>query len=154
MTSTTTRRRGALVLAGLLAVGLFAADIARAADDPSVSAVIGDLLFERPMGLVETVVGAGVAAVAWPLALPSGRSDEVVERCIARPARHTFTRSLGEASSAPRSQCSPIGLAFGITQMSLGFVERPIRLFFGRGPFDRDEDGPRDRIETGDSVEI
>jgi len=147
-------RRFTLALAGLLAFGLFGAGNATAAPDRSASAILGDLLFERPMGLVETAIGTGIAAVAWPLSLPSGHSDEIVERCIARPARHTFTRSLGEEIDDPRSQCSPVGLAFGVTQLSLGLVERPIRLLFGRGPFDREDDAGRDRIETGDGVEV
>ena len=61
-----------------------------------VGAQTWDLVVLRPLGLVQTVVGAAFFAVAYPVSLVTGGSDHVVDYCIKSPVEQTFTRPLGE----------------------------------------------------------
>jgi hypothetical protein len=106
------------------------------------------VVLERPLGLVETTLGVAVAGVAYPIALGAGKTDLVVERCIAEPARYTFSRGIGELQARPESSCSPVGLGFGLVRASIGLIERPIGMLFGRSPFADDDPTGRDEIEV------
>jgi hypothetical protein len=117
------------------------------ADGPSAGGLIYDAVLERPLSLVETVVGVGIAGVAYPLSLGSGRAERVLERCIKEPARNTFTRSLGDFSNRSGSKCSPVGFSWSVLRASLQVVERPLSFVFGRSPMSRESDEHRDEIE-------
>jgi hypothetical protein len=142
------RARGVFVsaLLGLvLAPGL---SVASGLDTPrSVGVVIYDAAIERPVGLVETLVGTAVTAVAWPLALGSGRTNEVVDRCIARPARYTFGRALGDFSQRPANDCGAFGLSWGVVRAALALAERPLAFVFGRSPLEPTAPEPQDELE-------
>jgi hypothetical protein len=113
----------------------------------SVGVVIYDAVIERPVGLLETVVGAGITLVAYPLALGSGRTDVVLERCIGAPARYTFKRPLGDFSDMPRNDCGAVGLGWGTIRASLAIAERPLAFIFGRSPLSPDVQIPGDELE-------
>ena len=121
--------------------------LAAGGESPGVAEILYDAAIDRPLGLVETVVGVGIATVAYPLALGSDRSELVLERCVTSPARYTFTRSLGDFSQHRESLCSPVGLGWGLVRVALGAVERPIGLLFGRSPFSRDRDEKAEELE-------
>jgi len=114
----------------------------------SAGGLIYDAALERPMSLVETVVGVGIAGVAYPLSLGSGQSKQVLERCIKEPARNTFTRALGDFGNRSASKCSPVGFGWSLVRASFQVVERPLSFIFGRSPMSRLPD------ETGDEIEI
>ncbi|HEM46052.1 MAG TPA: hypothetical protein ENO23_03305, partial [Alphaproteobacteria bacterium] len=132
------RTRSIRTAANALAVLAFA--LPAAAEPPSVAGMVYDVAIERPIGLAETVVGVGIAGIAWPIALGTGETDVVVERCIAEPGRYTFTRSIGDFEPRPENACSPVGFSWGLVQLSFGLIERPLGLLFGRSPF---ADDPR-----------
>jgi hypothetical protein len=87
----------------VLAVALLASASAASArgeslydDTPSAGAMILDLAVLRPLGLVATLVGAGVYVVALPFALMRGEGPvEPAQQLVVEPARFTFTRGLG-----------------------------------------------------------
>ncbi len=148
-TPSRTRHASARALLALLTLASIALANAPAfADEPlRPGAVIYDALIERPIGLVETVVGLGVATVAYPVGLASHNSEAVVDRCIADPARYTFARPLGRFSKRPASLCSPVGLSWGLVGMSFSLVERPLGLLFGGSPLGDDEGAPPEELE-------
>jgi hypothetical protein len=119
-----------------------------AAEPPSVAGMIYDVAIERPIGLAETVVGVGIAGIAWPIALGTGQTDVVVERCIAEPGRYTFTRSIGDFEARPENACSPVGFSWGLVRLSFGLIERPLGLLFGRSPFADDPGSTPDELEV------
>ena len=57
--------------------------------------MIGDLVLQRPFGLVNTAVGIGVWIVSLPFTIFSGSTGDAGEKLIAEPGAHTFTRPLG-----------------------------------------------------------
>jgi len=133
------------------------------AEDRTLASIVYDLAIERPIGLAETAIGVGITGVAYPVALGAGKTNLVVERCIAMPGRYTFTRSLGDFSARPESQCSPVGFSLGLVKLSFGLIERPLGLLFGRSPFSNDDRGPGGvevegevprQTAPGDEVEI
>jgi hypothetical protein len=118
------------------------------AEDRTLASIVYDLAIERPIGLAETAIGIGVTGVAYPIALGAGKTNLVVERCIAMPGRYTFTRGLGDFSARPESQCSPVGFSLGLVKLSFGLIERPLGLLFGRSPFSGDAQGPQGGVEV------
>ncbi len=55
-----------------------------------------DALILRPLGLVQTLVSASFFLVAYPVALVTGGSDDVIEICIEQPVAQTFRKPLGD----------------------------------------------------------
>lgn len=55
-----------------------------------------DLLILRPLNLVTTAVSLVGAAVAYPVALPFGGQDHVVDYLVRDPVERTFRRPLGD----------------------------------------------------------
>ena len=65
-------------------------------DQPSAGAMTFDLLFVRPLGLVTTVLGAGVFVLQLPFALGSENNVQTsFDSLVVEPARYTFVRQLG-----------------------------------------------------------
>ena len=58
-------------------------------------AMIGDLMFARPLGLMATVIGTGVFVVTLPLTLLGGNVTEAGKALVIAPAKFTFVRPLG-----------------------------------------------------------
>jgi hypothetical protein len=59
-------------------------------------AMIGDLVFARPIGLIGTVLGSAVFVVSLPLTLLGGNVGEAAKALVIAPAKFTFVRPLGE----------------------------------------------------------
>ncbi|WP_020651127.1 hypothetical protein [Solimonas variicoloris] len=89
-----------LAFAALLALGIGSAQ-AQVSDEvdatPSAAAMAADLILVRPLGLVATVLGAGLFVVQLPLSLVQGEPpSDPARRLVVEPARFTFSRPLGD----------------------------------------------------------
>lgn len=63
---------------------------------PSAGAMAFDLVIVRPVGLVATVLGAGLFVLQLPLSLIQGEPpSEPAKKLVEEPAKFTFTRPLG-----------------------------------------------------------
>lgn len=62
-------------------------------------AIVADLIFARPLGLVATAGGSVLYLVALPFAALSGDYTTPAEALVGEPARYTFTRPLGDVDS-------------------------------------------------------
>jgi hypothetical protein len=88
-------------LVTLIALFLLAASTPRvqAFDDNSFEAVAADAIVVRPMGFVATVLGSALFVISLPVAAISGSTHQTAEALVAKPARFTFTRPLGDLTS-------------------------------------------------------
>lgn len=57
--------------------------------------MMGDLVLQRPFGIVNTLVGVGTWIVSLPFTVFSGSTGDAGTKLIAEPGAHTFTRPLG-----------------------------------------------------------
>lgn len=63
---------------------------------PSAGAMAFDLVLVRPVGLVATVLGAGLFVLQLPLSMIQGvPPSEPAEKLVIEPAEFTFKRPLG-----------------------------------------------------------
>lgn len=62
---------------------------------PSSSAIVFDVLFARPLGIVATAVGTAVFIVGLPFTIPARSVGVAAEKLIADPLKYTFTRPVG-----------------------------------------------------------
>jgi hypothetical protein len=67
--------------------------------EPSTNEVLADALIARPLGLVGTIIGAAAFVVSLPFTIPSGTTDRAAEAMVAKPARYTFKRPIGQLDS-------------------------------------------------------
>ena len=73
-------------------------------------AIVADVLFARPVGLVSIVAGTVMYVVALPFAIPSGSVDTAGKLLVADPVKYTFCRPLGDfdykvgAAEPPKAQ--------------------------------------------------
>ncbi len=86
------------------ALTLFAAAVpARATtaydEEPTSGAIVFDVLFTRPLGIVATAVGAVVFVIGLPFTIPSKTVGLSADKLINDPARYTFIRPVGELNS-------------------------------------------------------
>jgi len=65
-------------------------------NEPSGEAVVIDLVFMRPAGLVSIVVGTGIFIIAIPFTVPTGSVRVAAKRLIKEPFIFTFVRLVGE----------------------------------------------------------
>lgn len=131
------RRVGTTLLALPLSGALLLASTPARAGAPTPATITYDLLVERPLGLVELVTGLGITTVAYPIAAAAGDGGLVVDHCVRKPGRTTFTRSLGKLEENRRSDCSPAAFGIELVQLSLGAAFQPLAWFFGGSPFGR-----------------
>ena len=66
-----------------------------AGEEDKGPAMVGDLMFARPIGLIATVLGTGVFVVTLPLTILGGNVAEAGKALVIDPARFTFVRPLG-----------------------------------------------------------
>jgi len=59
-------------------------------------AMVGDLIFARPIGLIATVAGTAVFVVSLPFTLLGGNAAEAANALVVEPAKFTFVRPLGK----------------------------------------------------------
>lgn len=55
-----------------------------------------DIVMARPLGIAATVTGAAVFLVSLPFSAIGGNADEAWTKLVVAPAKHAFTRPLGE----------------------------------------------------------
>jgi hypothetical protein len=82
----------------LLHVGLATADEYQDALEgkPSAGAMAFDLVLVRPVGLVATVLGAGLFVLQLPLSMIQGTPpSDPAQKLVVEPAAFTFKRPLG-----------------------------------------------------------
>jgi len=63
--------------------------------DEKGPAMVGDLLFARPIGLIATVLGSATFVVSLPVTLLGGNVLEAADALVVKPAKFTFFRPLG-----------------------------------------------------------
>jgi hypothetical protein len=73
---------------------LFAKDESMA--DLSVPEIVGDVLWVRPIGLVQTAFGAMSFVISLPVTIPLKKMDEAKEFLITYPFYYYFKRPLGK----------------------------------------------------------
>ena len=56
----------------------------------------GDILVVRPLGIISTVGGSALFIVALPFSALGGNTQEVFQQLVAKPAKYTFTRPVGD----------------------------------------------------------
>lgn len=64
-------------------------------EEPTALAMVGDLVFARPLLLALTVVGTAAYVVSLPFSLAGGNSTEAVKTLVVGPGEATFVRCLG-----------------------------------------------------------
>jgi hypothetical protein len=67
--------------------------------EPSTNEVLADGLIARPLALIGTVIGAAAFIVTLPFTVPSKSTDRAAETLVAKPARYTFKRPIGQLDS-------------------------------------------------------
>lgn len=87
-----------LIVASLLAVPCcaFAAESLNKKKDISAGAMAADTLALRPLGLVSTVAGFGFFVISSPFSALGGNIDKAWDAMVAKPAKFTFARPLGD----------------------------------------------------------
>jgi hypothetical protein len=73
---------------------LFAKDEPTA--DLSTPEVVGDLLWVRPLGFMQTALGAAAFVLSLPVTIPLKKTDEAKEFLITYPYYYYFKRPLRE----------------------------------------------------------
>ncbi len=63
-------------------------------DIPGKMAV--DILLARPIGIISTVLGTALFIVSLPFSALGGNTKQAYENLIAKPAKYTFKRPLGD----------------------------------------------------------
>jgi hypothetical protein len=64
--------------------------------NPSVGAVMLDILVLRPLGLCGTILGASAYAISLPVTVPFKKTDEASKILVMEPYSYTFERPLGK----------------------------------------------------------
>lgn len=88
-----------LTLLCLLAFLLsYATPSTQAFSDYSPEAIAADAIVVRPVCLAATIVGTAIFAVSLPFTLIAGKVGKTADSLIAKPARATFVRDMGDMS--------------------------------------------------------
>jgi len=82
----------------MLPSGIFAATAAspQVKKSASAEAMTVDFALARPLGLVSTVCGSAIFLVSSPFSAIGGNSQEAWNELVAKPAKFTFARPLGQ----------------------------------------------------------
>lgn len=65
-------------------------------EEMSPEAMIADFLVVRPLGIIATAAGTIFFVASLPFSLLGGNTKEAARKMIGEPAKHTFTRPLGD----------------------------------------------------------
>ena len=65
-------------------------------EEPSSTAIVFDVLFTRPLGIVATALGAAVFVIGLPFTIPTRSVSLAADKLIADPIRFTFKRPVGD----------------------------------------------------------
>lgn len=74
----------------------FAAENINAKKDISAGAMAVDSLALRPLGAISLVAGFGLFVISSPFSALGGNIDKAWNAMVAKPAKFTFARPLGE----------------------------------------------------------
>jgi len=55
-----------------------------------------DILLARPIGIISTVLGTALFIVSLPFSVLGGNTKQAYKNLIAKPAKYTFKRPLGD----------------------------------------------------------
>ena len=80
----------------VLAIGLVSVTPCRAADKADFGAVVGDVVVVRPLCLAVTLFGAAFFVASLPISAITRSVTRSSEALVAKPAKATFTRPLGD----------------------------------------------------------
>jgi len=72
------------------------ADSARYRKEATDSAMMGDIFFLRPLGLLATGLGAVTLVISLPFTIPTSTTGEATEKFVKAPFRFTFQRPFGQ----------------------------------------------------------
>ena len=86
------RKTLTLLCAGLMAVTNL--NVCMAQDDTTSTAA--DVLVERPLSFVATLVGSVLFVVSLPFAAASGSVHQAADTLVVKPAEFTFQRPIGD----------------------------------------------------------
>lgn len=67
--------------------------------EPTEGEILADGLIARPLALIGTVIGAVAFVVTLPFTVPSKTTGRAAETLVAKPARYTFKRPIGQLDS-------------------------------------------------------
>ena len=65
-------------------------------EEISTENMVADALIVRPLGIVATILGAGLFVISLPFSALGKNVKEAGEKLVVAPAKFTFTRPLGE----------------------------------------------------------
>ena len=85
----------------ILTLALLAASVPAFAGTEKDGAIVGDVLFTRPLGLAAVVGGAALWVVTLPFAALGGNIDQTTHSLITNPVKYTFARPVGELYYEP-----------------------------------------------------
>ena len=65
-------------------------------EEISTENMVADALIVRPLGIVATILGAGLFVISLPFSALGQNVKEAGQKLVVAPAKFTFTRPLGE----------------------------------------------------------
>lgn len=65
-------------------------------DEISTENMVADALIVRPLGIIATLLGAGLFVISLPFSALGKNVKEAGDKLVVAPAKFTFTRPLGE----------------------------------------------------------
>jgi len=65
-------------------------------EEMSAEAMVADLVVVRPLGIIATVAGTVFFVASLPFSVLGGNTEDAAQKMIVAPAKHTFTRPLGD----------------------------------------------------------
>ena len=65
-------------------------------EEISTENMVADALIVRPLGIVATILGAGLFLISLPFSALGKNVSEAGQKLVVAPAKFTFTRPLGE----------------------------------------------------------
>jgi len=65
-------------------------------EEISTENMVADALIVRPLGIIATILGAGLFVISLPFSALGKNVKEAGQKLVVEPAKFTFTRPLGE----------------------------------------------------------
>jgi len=84
------------ILALVIAITFLLTSVSAFAGTENDAAVMGDVIFARPLGLVGIVAGAGLFIISLPFAAITGSIDKTTSTLLKNPVEYTFERPVGD----------------------------------------------------------
>ena len=84
----------------IAALGLCSISPASASQPGDSAAAVTDVILVRPLCFAATIIGSALFVVALPVSIPSRSVKKTGRILVAKPARATFTRPVGDFGGA------------------------------------------------------